>query len=347
MKGKLYIAAGGTGGHINGALSLGQAFSKEEFEVHYVSGKRFLDFKLFLKEENVTHLNSWPLRYKNPFRQLASLFFNSLAFFKCFMNFIVSKPLAVIGCGGYVCGPVLMAAKFAGVPCFIVEQNACAGVTNKILANISDLIFVHFENTKGLESFAGKTLVSGNPIRVFELKKKKSDIFTVLVFGGSLGAEQINTALGNILNRIKDKKLKVIHQGGKESKPVEFNNEMIEYEHFEYIDNIYDYYEKADLIISRAGASSVSELMMLNTNCILIPYPKATDNHQLYNANQMKESSSCEVRVLDSTKSDEELAEELYKVVVELIKMEKSLELLPNNSAQFIKSEITNYVFRK
>jgi UDP-N-acetylglucosamine--N-acetylmuramyl-(pentapeptide) pyrophosphoryl-undecaprenol N-acetylglucosamine transferase len=347
MKGKVYIAAGGTGGHINGALALGQAFSKDEFEIHYISGKRFLDFKLFLKEENVTHLNSWPLRYKNPLRQIASLFFNSLAFIKCFMNFIVDRPTAVIGCGGYVCGPVLMAAKFAGAPCFIIEQNACAGVTNKILANICDLIFVQFEKTKGLEKFNRKISVSGNPIRVLELKKRKTDVFTVLVFGGSLGAEQINTAIASVLNQLTDKKIKINHQGGKESKPIEFENENIDYEHFEYIDDIYSYYETADLVISRAGASSVSELMMLNTNCILIPYPKATDNHQVYNAAQMKETSSCEIRVLDSTKSDNDLQKDLYKAVLELLGLEKSLDLLPNNSAQLIKSEITNYVFRK
>jgi UDP-N-acetylglucosamine--N-acetylmuramyl-(pentapeptide) pyrophosphoryl-undecaprenol N-acetylglucosamine transferase len=347
MKGKVYIAAGGTGGHINGALSLGQVFSSEELEIYYISGKRFLDFKLFLKEENVTHLNSWPLRYKNPLRQLASIFFNSIAFLKCFVSFIVDRPTAVIGCGGYVCGPVLMAAKFAGAPCFIIEQNACAGVTNKILANVADLIFVHFEKTKGLEKFSKKTLISGNPIRLIELKKRTSDIFTILVFGGSLGAEQINIALGNTLTRLKDKKLKIIHQGGKESKPIEFKNESITYEHFEYIDNIYSYYETADLIISRAGASSVSELMMLNTNCILIPYPKATDNHQHYNAKEMKSTATCEVRILDSSKSDKDLSEGLYKATLELIEMNKSLELIPNNSAQFIKSEITNYVFRK
>ncbi len=347
MKGKVFIVAGGTGGHINAALSLGESFSKSDFYVSYISGKRFLNFKLFLKEENVWHLNSWPLRYKNPWKQLISVFMNTLAFLKCFFNFLLIRPNAVIGCGGYVCGPSLLAAKLTGVPCFILEQNACAGVTNKILANIADLIFLNFENTKGLENFKRKSVVLGNPIRSFKIEKRKSDIKTILVFGGSLGAQQINDALTIVVNKLDIGKVKFIHQGGKESSPINFINKDIEYEHFEFIDNIYDYYQQADIIISRAGASTVSELQMLNSNCILIPYPQATDNHQYYNAIEMKKNSECVVEILDPKKPYAELAEELLKAIVKLKDHPNSMSLIENDSADKIKEEILSYVFRE
>jgi UDP-N-acetylglucosamine--N-acetylmuramyl-(pentapeptide) pyrophosphoryl-undecaprenol N-acetylglucosamine transferase len=345
MKGSVYIVAGGTGGHINGALSIGATFSEADFDISYISGKRFLDFKLFLKEKNVWHLNSWPLRYNNPVKQLVSLTFNALVFFKCFFYFLFLRPTAVIGCGGYVCGPVLSGAKLAGIPCFIVEQNACAGITNRILAHIANKIFVHFKNTKGLENFSENIFVSGNPIRNIPIVKKTSDKFTVLVFGGSLGATQINESLANVIKVYNGKSIKIIHQGGKESEAIQFDNDLVEYHHLEYIDNIYECYETADLIISRAGASSVSELQMLNTNCILIPYPQATNDHQYYNAIEMQNTVDCEVIVLDSKKDILELSSDLNDAILELIPKKSQLPLVKNIAAEAIRDQIIEYVF--
>jgi UDP-N-acetylglucosamine:LPS N-acetylglucosamine transferase len=159
------LVAGGTGGHINAAIAIGEALVSEGWEIEYLSGKRPLDYKLF-KNKNVRHLDSRPLRTNNPIQLLKNLVLNFLSFFAILSAFIKKRPKVIVGAGGYVCGPSLMAGFLLGIPVFIIEQNAVMGLTNKILGWISTRIFVHFTKTKGLsERLARKVKVVGNPTR--------------------------------------------------------------------------------------------------------------------------------------------------------------------------------------
>ena len=195
------LVAGGTGGHINAALAVGEALKDQGYEILYLTGKRPLDYKLF-KGQNVRHLNSKPLRTNNPFILIKNIILNFIGFVSIFFLYVTKRPKFIVGAGGYVCGPTLLAGFLQGVPVFIIEQNAVMGLTNKILGWISDRIFVHFTKTKGLYSvLAKKVRVVGNPTRksIQPVPNKKIDTnLKVLVFGGSLGATQINKVIFDI-----------------------------------------------------------------------------------------------------------------------------------------------------
>ncbi len=346
---KIFIAAGGTGGHINAALSMGNEFSKN-YEVIYLTGTRYLDYQL-LKNEKVIHLNSVPLRSKNPFKILVSLFMNSLIFLKILGLYIKEKPRFIIGAGGYVCGPTLMAAKVLFKPIFIIEQNAIMGVTNKILSKFANIIFVNFKNTKGINSSDNRVKCVGNPIRASI--KNTPNIFKeklkILVFGGSLGATQINTVIQKIVKR-DSLEVEIIHQVGKNNmQPDITQTKKVKYEQLEYIDDMAEKYNWANLIIARAGASTISELRVVKRPSLLIPFPHATDNHQYYNAVELKEENNFYVNVIDHQLNSDDLVEVLEKEILEIITNKEkyliSKDMNLNNTSLIIKEEIEKYVW--
>lgn len=298
---KAVLVAGGTGGHINAALAIGECFLAEGWDIQYVTGKRPLDFKLF-KGQKVLHLDSKPLRTKNPVQLFTNIVMNFMSFFSILWLFLKNKPRFIVGAGGYVCGPTLLAGFILGIPVFIIEQNAVMGLTNKILGWISTRIFVHFSKTLGLSSHLSKKVrVVGNPTRK-SIQPPPPKVFDgelkVLVFGGSLGASQINEVIFAVLKNPELKSVSIHHQLGGDQKAPEIPT-TINYLPMNYIDNMQKEYEWCDVIISRAGASTVSELAIIKKPVLIFPYPAATDNHQVYNANIFKEEADFTVEILD------------------------------------------------
>ncbi len=346
MKIKAVIVAGGTGGHINAALSLGECLSVEKYDVLFITGTRHLDYALF-KNTNCIHLNTMPLRYKNPLKILKSLVFNLAVFFNLIINFIKQRPAFVIGCGGYVCGPTLMAAYLLRIPFYIVEQNAVMGLTNKLLSYTANKIFLHFKNTKGLKPFMkGKIIISGNPTRqsIKYSTEKKGKTYNVLVFGGSLGALQVNRIIGELIKSDSDVSLHIIHQVGKGNKFEQRVGKNIKYEQHEYLDNMQDYYDWCNLIVSRAGASTISELRIVQRASILIPFPHATDNHQYYNALNLKEEVAFPVYLLGQEDSIETNCSKLKNIIIDLVNdhspVSNGQTLFIHDSAKVIIDEI-------
>jgi UDP-N-acetylglucosamine--N-acetylmuramyl-(pentapeptide) pyrophosphoryl-undecaprenol N-acetylglucosamine transferase len=295
------IVAGGTGGHINAALAIGEAFQEKNFEVLYLTGKRPLDFKLFA-HQNVIHLDSRPLRTNNPLTLVKNIIANLKSFIFIFKIYLKRKPSFVVGAGGYVCGPTLLAAFCQFIPVFIIEQNAVMGLTNRILGWISTTIFVHFSKTRGLPvALRKKVKVVGNPTRksIKPVAAKKFDgKLKVLVFGGSLGAKQINDIIFEIIKNPPIDGMEIHHQLGSDFNPPEVHP-AVTYVPLEYIDNMQAEYDWCDVIISRAGASTVSELAIIKKPAIIIPYPQATDDHQYYNAQIFQQEADFSVEVLN------------------------------------------------
>jgi UDP-N-acetylglucosamine--N-acetylmuramyl-(pentapeptide) pyrophosphoryl-undecaprenol N-acetylglucosamine transferase len=295
------LVAGGTGGHINAALAVGEALKAEGLDIFYLTGKRPLDYKLF-KGQNVRHLDSKPLRTKNPLELIKNLAMNLISFILILFTFIKKRPDMILGAGGYVCGPTLLAGYLLFIPVFIIEQNAVMGLTNRILGWISKIIFVHFQKTYGLsDSLAKKVKVVGNPTRksIRPVPHKSFDgELKVLVFGGSLGATQINKVVWDILQSSSLEKLSIHHQLGSDVKVQNFSTN-VNYLSFQYIDDIQREYEWCDVIICRSGASTISELSIIRKPVLIFPYPAATDNHQFHNAEIFKSESDFTVEVLD------------------------------------------------
>jgi UDP-N-acetylglucosamine--N-acetylmuramyl-(pentapeptide) pyrophosphoryl-undecaprenol N-acetylglucosamine transferase len=301
---KIYavLVAGGTGGHINAAIALGERLEARGHDVKYLTGERPLDYKLFANR-NVSHLPSWPLRTKNPFKLLQSLLKNFFVFVRITKEFARKKPRFVVGAGGYVCGPTLLAARIQGIPVFIFEQNAYMGLTNKLLTPLSRVVFAHFKNTMGVpDLFKDKLVVVGNPTRsaiAYVQPRIPNDETRILVFGGSLGAKQINDLIGEWVQRDHSSKVHVIHQTGLDTQPQFAAGRNVTYTPMKYLDNIQQQYEWCDVLVTRAGASTVSELRIVRKPCFIIPFPRATDNHQWWNALEFREESDFSVEVVD------------------------------------------------
>ena len=307
------ICAGGTGGHINAALSLGSYFASQGFAPSYFTGKRYLDYQLFDKiNEKVTHLDAKPLRASNPVDQLKNIILNIFVFLTVAAKFVADRPVAAIGAGGYVCGPTLLAAKVLGIKVYIIEQNAIAGVTNKLLAKIANKIFLNFQETKGIQS-GPNTVVVGNPVRsnIHFKEPDTSAPLKILVFGGSLGAKQINDVIKTMVRKTWDSPVWIIHQVGKGNLEEYELGSGVQYEQKEYLNNMDELYAWSNIIIGRSGASTISELRIVKRPSILIPFPFATDNHQFYNAKQLQSEALFYVNVVDQNLPQEKLENEV------------------------------------
>jgi UDP-N-acetylglucosamine--N-acetylmuramyl-(pentapeptide) pyrophosphoryl-undecaprenol N-acetylglucosamine transferase len=223
------------------------------------------------------------------------------ALLKALKYILILQPVAVIGTGGCVSVPVIFASKILKKKTFIHEQNAVPGKANIFLNKLVDKTFISFDYSK--KYFNNTNLVfSGCPIREEILHTSKTEalkklrvldnIFTVLVFGGSLGAVKLNDiACKTLLSLSKNKQMQVIHVTGDKnylqiSKLVKLNKN---YKVFKYMHNIYDAYAVSDIAICRCGAGTIFELKALNKPAIFIPYPYATDNHQFWNAKEVEE----------------------------------------------------------
>ena len=316
MKRAVFVA-GGTGGHINSAIALGDVFRDVGFHVRYISGRRYLDFKLY-KDLDCLHIRSYGFLGKSNFFILKAIFFNFYSFFLIFFKFILKRPTFVFGTGGYVCGPVLLAAYCLGIHIYILEQNSVLGLTNRILSRFSRIVFTNFRSVKGLKDIK-KVKNYGNPIKK-EFFEYNNDLqykyFRILIFGGSLGSSEINDLVADFIKSYNhDIKISIFHQSGKIKAGGCLIHNRIDYERVEYIDQISSEYSRADLIICRGGASTISELRVVQKEVIIIPIKFHGDKHQFYNAELLKEESSFPVHIYLVN----ELSKDNFKILNEII----------------------------
>ena len=292
------LVAAGTAGHINAALALGDYFQRKNYQIEYYTGRRYLDQKLFAASP-AHFLAIQTIRGKNPFALLGALLASSWALLQVIFLFLRQRPRVVVGAGGYAAGPVAMAAFILRIPIYLIEQNSVAGLTNRYLSRFATKVFTHFQQVKNLHPRAqGRIITTGNPVRslmatvAFHQHQLLPNWVRILCFGGSLGALEINQLLNEFCQQVKissmgPEKIWIKHQLGKghlANRTAPFESNHFRYEGYEYLDNIAEFYQWADLIICRAGASSLSELRYVQKPVLLIPYPQATDNHQYFNA---------------------------------------------------------------
>ena len=296
---RIILSGGGTGGHIYPAISIASEllFRDKNSEILFVGANHKMEMQIVPKY-GFDILGLWISGFnrtnflKNilvPLKLLISVF-QSLIIIKKF------KPNVVIGTGGYASGPIIYVANLLNIPTLIQEQNSYPGITNKLLSKRVNKICVSYEN---LEKYfpKNKIVITGNPVR--SNISKYSDLFdkgiksfdlnankkTMLVIGGSLGSREINKAIYSIQDYLKYINLQVIWQCGKlyyeEYKQKDISSDIKLYN---FLDDIALAYSVSDFIISRAGASSVSELSIVGKPVIFIPSPNVAEDHQLKNA---------------------------------------------------------------
>ena len=303
---KVIITAGGTGGHIYPALSIINKIKEKESnsEILYIGTHNRME-KDIIPTYSIKYipLEIYGLSKKDLFRNIKNINLIRKSYKKCKKIIKEFKPDIVIGVGGYVTFPVILAAHKLNIKTFIHEQNSIPGKSNKFLEKYVDAIGISFIDSKKYFKEQNKVFFTGNPcsenaIKNNKVSKTKYNIKSykklVLIVSGSLGSSTINNKMIEYLNSIKDKKYEVIYVTGKDYYNEFIKNKFPSNVHiYPFIENMSGLLKDVDVIVSRAGASSLSEILALKVPSIIIPSPYVANNHQYYNALSLKENNAC------------------------------------------------------
>ncbi len=292
----IIVSAGGTGGHINPAIALINEFKKQEKDLNvlYIGTHNRME-KNIVPKLGIKYmpLEIYGFSKTQIIRDFKDLFLIRKAINKCNKTIDEFKPDVVIGAGGYVTMPVIYSAKKKKIPTVILEQNSIPGKTNKALSKNCDLVCTSYENSNKYFSKAKKCVCTGNPVDLkFDGMKKESLGFhknkkLLLIVSGSLGSETLNNFFISLLSKINEEdNYEVLYITGKSYYDEFINNKTFSknIKILPFLDNMSSLFGDVDLIISRAGASTLAEIMNANLPSIIIPSPYVTGNHQYYNA---------------------------------------------------------------
>ena len=340
---RIIISGGGTGGHIFPAVSIANAIKAKhpDAKILFVGALGRMEMqRVPAAGYEIKGLPIQGFDRKNLLKNVKVLFkiWKSQRMAKQIIKDF--RPMAAVGVGGYASGPTLNKAAAMGIPCLIQEQNSYAGVTNKLLAKKADKICVAYE---GMERFfpAEKIIMTGNPVRqaLLENKMTKAEAIqsfgldpqkkTILIVGGSLGAGTVNKSVMQHLDDIEKSDVQVIWQTGK----YYYDNIIKELEGrvlpnvkvMDFISDMGAAYKAADLVISRAGASSISEFCLLGTPVILVPSPNVAEDHQTKNAMALVNKQAA-LYVKDA-----EAPEKVISLALETVQDEQALRSLSEN----------------
>ncbi|MCW8900640.1 MAG: undecaprenyldiphospho-muramoylpentapeptide beta-N-acetylglucosaminyltransferase [Gammaproteobacteria bacterium] len=290
------IAAGGTGGHVYPALAVADYLREHGIKVTWIGTEKGLEHRV-VPAANISLeiISISGLRGKGILNLLFVPLKLIVAVVQVIKIFIRIKPDAVLGMGGFVSGPCGLAAFILGKPLYLHEQNAIPGLTNKVLSHLATTAMQAFPHSLKIKN----TVVTGNPVRkdISDIAEPESrmavrkDNIRLLIVGGSLGAQALNENVPQALSAIsKTLQPNVWHQTGKNKLDTTIENYRkvnIEAKVTEFIENMAEAYEWADLVICRAGALTISELANAGVAAILVPYPHAVDDHQTANAHYL------------------------------------------------------------
>ena len=292
---RIIISGGGTGGHLFPGIAVGSELKKRcgRAAILFITGRKKMEHKIISQAGFETQsIDVEGMMGKNFLGLITALYKVVLALIQSFSIIRDFRPQLVLGLGGYTSGPVCLIALLFRVPTAVHEQNSFPGLTNRILAPFVRRVFISFAETRKYLK-GGKLFLSGNPIRNELLQPTQSPKidkkFVILVMGGSQGAKTLNEA---VLSMIKELKAigtvpYIIHQTGKadlQRVTDEYGIFGVDGEVSDFIEDMSLAYSKTDLVICRAGATTVAELAALGKPSILIPYPYASHRHQEINA---------------------------------------------------------------
>ncbi|MCX7982478.1 MAG: undecaprenyldiphospho-muramoylpentapeptide beta-N-acetylglucosaminyltransferase [Syntrophales bacterium] len=334
----MIVAGGGTGGHLFPGVAIAEAFIMRDRgnEVLFVGTGRPL-------EKTILEKYGFPYRtitvegikgrgLKRILMALAKIPISMIQSMKILKEY---GPQFVLGVGGYAAGPLVLTASLSGYPTAVAEQNALPGVTNRILSRFVNRVFASFPDNQGVFP-KKKVIVTGNPVRADLLdearqaKKSLGQKFTVFIFGGSQGAHIINHTMVQALDFLEDLKDKIqfIHQTGEVDYP--FVAEMYVKKGFVadvrvFIVEMAQFYGMADLLVCRAGATTVAEVTALGKAAIFIPFAHAVGDHQTFNARALVEAGAAEM-IQEGDLSPKTLADTIRRLYFDrdaLTRMEK------------------------
>jgi UDP-N-acetylglucosamine--N-acetylmuramyl-(pentapeptide) pyrophosphoryl-undecaprenol N-acetylglucosamine transferase len=336
---RFLFAGGGTGGHLFPAVAVAEKVRDliPEADIMFIGTKSKIEGrvvpKLGFKFKPIWIKGfSRKLNFENilfPLKLVVSIF-QSL-----FIN-INFRPLVAIGSGGYVAGPAIFGSNLVGAKIILLEQNSYPGVTTRLLERYAEEVHISFEDSKKYFKNKEKIFLTGNPVREnlnsinkneaikeFNLSEKKK---TLLVLGGSLGAASINNAIAGSIDKFIDNNIQVIWQTGKNYydmyKSISHKDILIS----PFIEKMNTAYSACDLLLSRAGATTIAEINALSISAVLVPSPNVAENHQYFNAKSLADKNAAILI------EDKNLKDELAGTIINLIFDEEKLNIIRKNA---------------
>lgn len=302
---RMVIAGGGTGGHLYPGIAVARELLRQRPDalVSFAGTERGIESRVLPREGfELDTIRSAGLKGKGVMDRVRGAMLIPLGFADAWRVLSRRRPQLVLGVGGYSSGPVVLAAAVRRIPTMLLEQNAVPGLTNRLLARVVRAAAVTFETTRPF--FGDKTLVSGNPVRAEfidapEAARPSDGVVEVLVFGGSQGAHAINMAMIEAAPLLQAAgSLRIVHQTGeRDLEPVRaaYRRAGLSADVEPFLYDMGRRLQIADLVVCRAGATTLAELTAAGRASILIPLPTATDDHQRKNAEALAAGGAAEV----------------------------------------------------
>lgn len=354
---KVIISGGGTGGHIFPAIAIANTIKERypDSQILFVGAEGRMEMdKVPAAGYEIIGLDISGLNRKNPFKNFSTVWKFNKALVKVKRIIKEFNPDIVIGVGGYASGPTLYQASRMRIPTLIQEQNSYAGITNKFLSKKASAICVAYE---GMEKFfpKDKIVMTGNPVRqeLFSPTMTKEEAYeefsldsnkkTILLIGGSLGSRTLNKSIFTSIDAIATSDIQLIWQCGK-IYSFELNMDMASKGNpdnihvHEFIARMDLAYKAADLVISRAGASSISELSLLAKPTILVPSPNVSEDHQTKNAMALVKKDAA-ILIKDNDASDN-----LVTTALDIIHDDSKLQTLSENISKMALPDSANRI---
>jgi UDP-N-acetylglucosamine--N-acetylmuramyl-(pentapeptide) pyrophosphoryl-undecaprenol N-acetylglucosamine transferase len=324
---KVIIAGGGTGGHLFPGIAIAEEISRrnQANEILFVGTERGLEKRILPgMGYRLQTIDVAGIRGMGVMKTMGNIMKIPMSMYQSKSIIGPFNPHVVVGVGGYASGPAAMTAHYMGIATVIAEQNAVPGMTNRILGRFVDRIYVTFPETARWFN-TNKVLVTGNPVRKSFVERKSerqaasSEHITVLIFGGSQGAHAINEAVVAAMPLLKKIQgpLRIIHQtgaGDAETVAAAYRAHEIDARVSPFITDMATAYDEADLLVCRAGATTVAEVMVSGKPAIFIPFAHAVGDHQRLNAQVLVDAGAARL-ILEKDLTGEALADMVQRLL--------------------------------
>ena len=362
---KVIIAAAQTGGHINPGIAIANKIKKENknARIVFIGTNRGIENDLVPRAGyELRTIEAYGINRKISVQNIKNMFKTLKGLGEAKKIVKEFKPDIVIGTGGFICGPVLMAAKKSKIPTILHESNAFPGVAVKLLSKKVDTIMLGFEDAKKRLPKAKRIVVTGTPTKVKKINlteeqrtkmieelKLDKKLPIVLVFGGSQGAKSINSTLIDIIKNNTNKDYQIVWASGPKQydaiknslKELKINiNKINNVKILPYIYNMEEMMNLADVIVSRSGAMTITEISNTGKPAIFIPFPFATENHQEYNARVLVNENAAKI-ILDKELN----AETLSSVLNEILKDKSNLLKMGQNAQKVAIKDVEEKIY--
>ena len=355
---KVMIAGGGTGGHVYPGIAVAEELMRlrPRAEVVFVGGRRGLEAQAVPESGfRIRYIMTRGFPRRAWWRWPAALMANAVGLIQAVWVVASERPDAVLGTGGYVSGPVAMAAWMLGRPLLLQEQNSIPGRANRWLARVADEVHLSFTEARAYFGRKDHLKVTGNPVRAHILGGDRGQALkafnlaegrpTLFIFGGSRGAHRINQAALDAMRRLKGRvDLQFILQTGREdfewAKGV-VADEQLPARVLPFLRDIHLAYAVADLVVCRSGAMTLAEIAACGIPTILVPYPYAAHNHQEVNARNLVERGAAAL-VMDRELDGERLANEIAHLLAD----RQTLRRMSANARTFARLDAAERIVR-